>query len=93
MTRMIDRIIRLAWGSANPGAAGRMKLAQGLKGRDSRDLYIGLALLGLSYLRRTQQQRQLLYRKEVPEGSALVVHHKPDGSPRLEIVKPPKPKK
>lgn len=90
MARMIDRIIRIAWGTTNPAAAGRMKFAQGAKARDSRDMYIGLALLALSYLRRSQQQRQLLYRREVPEGSALVIHHKDEKAPRLEIVKPKK---
>jgi len=88
MARIIDRIIRLAWGTANPGAAGRMKFAQGIRRGDTRDMYLGLALLSLSYLRRTQQRRELLYRREVPEGSALVIHHKDESAPRLEIVKP-----
>lgn len=90
MARLINRIIRIAWGTANPAVAGRMKFAQGARQGEPRDIYLGLALLALSYLRRTRQRRQLLYRREVPEGSALVIHHKDESAPRLEIVKPKK---
>src|SRR5690606_18113764 len=93
MARLIDRIIRMAWGTTSPGMAGRMKLAQGVGRSDSRDVYIGLALLGLSYLRRTQQRRELIYRREIPEGAAPVIHNNDESAPRLEIVKPKKPKK
>lgn len=63
-------------------------MMQGLREGDQRQLYIGLSLLALSYLRRTQPRRELLYRRAVPEGTALVIHNKGSGDPRLEIVKP-----
>ena len=47
-----------------------------------------LALAALAYLRTTAPRKQLLYRKRVPTGSAIVVHHKKRGNPKLEIVKP-----
>jgi hypothetical protein len=30
----------------------------------------------------------LIYRKRVPEGSAIVIHHRRRGDPRIEVVKP-----
>ena len=88
MARLTDRIIRMAFGTTNPGPEGRVRVLQGLRERNDRELMIGLSLMAFSYLRRTQPRKQLLYRREVPEGSALVIHHRPSGEPRLEIVKP-----
>lgn len=88
MARLIDRAVKLAFGVANPALAGRLRVWQGIRRQDSRDLYLGFALLALSYLRKTAYRREVLYRREVPEGSALVIHNKSKGQPRLEIVKP-----
>lgn len=90
MARLTDRIIRMAFGSPNPGPEGRVRVLHGLREHNDRELMIGLSLMALSYLRRTQPRRQLLYRRELSEGSALVIHHRPSGEPRLEIVKPKK---
>ncbi len=90
MSRTTEKIIRWAFGASHPSTAGRLQLSRGFRDRDSRDLYVGLGLLAISYLRRTRTRRQLLYRREVPEGTALVIHHKDKGQPRLEIVKPKK---
>lgn len=49
---------------------------------------MGLALAALAYLQSTAPRRELLYRKTVPKGSAIVVHHKKRGAPKLQIVKP-----
>ena len=88
MSRLTDRIIRMAFGTANPGPEGRVRVLHGLRERNDRELVIDLSLMALSYLRKTQPRKQLLYRREVPEGSALVIHHRPTGEPRLEIIKP-----
>ena len=59
----------MAFGTAKPGPAGRTRAMQGLREGDQRQLYIGLSLLALSYLRRTQPRRELVYRRTVPEGT------------------------
>jgi hypothetical protein len=61
---------------------------QGLREGDQRQFYIGLSLLALSYLRNTRPHKELIYRRAVPEGTALVIYNKGSGDPRLEIVKP-----
>jgi hypothetical protein len=90
MARLSNRLIRMAVGSPNPGPEGRLRVFQGLRQRDDRQLMIGLSLMALSYLQKTKPRKQLLYRKAVPEGTALVIHHRSSGEPRLEIVKPKK---
>lgn len=90
MARLTDRIIRMAFGASNPGPEGRQRVFHGLRERNDRELMIGLSLMAFSYLRRTQPRRQLIYRREVPDGTALVIHHRPSGEPKLEIVKPKK---
>ena len=39
---------------------------------------------------RPKPRKQLIHRQTVPEGTAIVIHNKKSGNPRLEIVKPPK---
>jgi hypothetical protein len=60
----------------------------GLRTGDQRQLYLGLGLAALHYLSRTKPRKRLLYRRTVPEGSVLVIHHKRVGDPKIEIVKP-----
>jgi hypothetical protein len=60
----------------------------GLRTGDQRQLYIGLGLAALHYLDRTKPRRRLIYRKALPEGSALVIHHKRVGDPKIEVIKP-----
>jgi hypothetical protein len=69
-------------------ATGVERALRGLRQGDQRDLYTGLGLAALSYLTRTRPRRQLLYRKRVPEGSALVIHHRRRGDPKIEVIKP-----
>ncbi len=90
MARLTDRIIRTTFGVSNPGPEGRMRVFQGLRERNDRELMIGLSLMAFSYLRRTRPRRQLIYRRTVPDGKALVIHHRSTGEPKLEIVKPKK---
>lgn len=61
---------------------------RGLREGDQRELFYGLALWAIAYLRRTAQRKQLLYSKSVPEGSAIVVHHKRFGDPKIEVIRP-----
>jgi len=64
---------------------------RGLRTGDQRELYSGLGLAALFYLRNTRPRRRLLYRKTLPEGSALVIHHKRWGDPKIEVIRPPSP--
>jgi hypothetical protein len=88
MARLIDRLKRRALGYQDPRAEGQRRALKGLREGDNRELLLGLVLSGLAYLQRTAPRKQLIYRKEVPEGSALVIHHKTHGAPKLEIIKP-----
>ena len=72
----------------DPKRAGLRRSMRGLREGDDRELYLGLALTALAYLRSTKPRKQLIYRKTVSEGSALVIHHKRTGAPRLEIRRP-----
>jgi hypothetical protein len=69
-------------------ATGVERALRGLRQGDQRDLYTGLGLTVLAYLTRTRPRRQLIYRKRVPEGSALVIHHRRRGDPKIEVIKP-----
>ena len=77
-------------GGSDAREAGYDRTLRGLREGDRRELYMGLALSALAYLQKTKPRKQLLYRKTVPEGSALVIHHKKSGNPRLQIIKPGK---
>ncbi|MGH8916409.1 MAG: hypothetical protein ACRDZM_18070 [Acidimicrobiia bacterium] len=61
---------------------------RGVRTGDQRQLYLGLGLAALHYLGRTKPSKRLLYRKTVPEGSAIVIHHKRVGDPKIQVVKP-----
>jgi hypothetical protein len=64
---------------------------RGLRTGDQRQLYSGLGLAALAYLRNSRPRRRLLFRKKLPVGSALVIHHKRWGDPKIEVVRPPSP--
>jgi hypothetical protein len=90
MARLTDTLLRAALGSTDVKHEGRQRTLRGLRENDNRQLYIGLALTALHYFRRTRPRRELIYRTEVREGAALVIHHRSSGQSRLEIVKPGK---
>lgn len=77
-----------ALGSRDPRDEGLRRTMRGFREGDQRELYLGLALTALAYLRRSKPQRELLFRKSVPVGSALVIHHKKRGAPKIEVIKP-----
>jgi hypothetical protein len=60
----------------------------GLRTGDQRELFIGLGLAALSYLSRTSPRKRLIYRKRLPRGSAIVIHHKRVGDPKIEVIRP-----
>jgi hypothetical protein len=85
---LTDRLLRAALGDSDIRAQGARRALRGAREADNRELALGLALSALSYLRGTKPRRRLIYRKVVPEGSAIVVHNRRWGDPKLEIVKP-----
>ena len=87
MIRLVQTISRQILGEGGTESGYDRTLA-GLRTRDRRELMVGLALVGLSYLRRTKPSRQLIYKKSVPAGSAVVIHHRKRGKPKIEVVKP-----
>lgn len=88
MARVTTRLINRALGYRDPRAEGVRRALRGFREGDRRELYVGLALWAFAYLRRSAPRKQLLYRKVVPKGSAIVVHHRKRGGPKLEIHKP-----
>ena len=84
MKRLIDWMV----GSPNWGRAGLDRTLSGLRRGNQRDLYLGLGLAALSLARRTAPRKQLLYSKKVPAGSAIVIHHRRTGDPKIEVIKP-----
>lgn len=88
MARLTKQLMNRALGYRDPAEEGLRRSLRGLREGDQRELYIGLALAALAYLRRSEPRRELLFRKSVPVGSALVIHHKRRGDPRIQVVKP-----
>lgn len=82
---MRKRVLRYLFGTSDISKAGWDRTLMGLRTGEQRDLYLGLSLAAIAFLQRTAPRKQLLYRKEVPEGSALVIHHKRSGAPRIEV--------
>lgn len=85
----MDRLLRFL-GIRDVTAASVDRTLRGLRTGDQRELYTGLGLAALAYVRRTRPRRRLIYRKSLPEGSALVIHHKRRADPHIEVIKPPR---
>lgn len=83
MARLTKRLRKR--NAKDPKREGLRRSLKGLSEGDNRELYLGLALTALGYLRSTKPRKNLIYRKTVSEGSALVIHHKRSGAPKLEI--------
>ncbi len=90
MSKRTDKWMKRFWGTSDAREIGFDRTLKGLREGDSRDLYFGLAISALAYLQRTKPRKRLIYRQTVPEGAAVVIHHKESGAARLEIIKPNK---
>jgi len=82
------KFMRRMWGGSDAMEVGFNRTLRGLREGDSTDLYFGLALSALAYLQRSKPRKKLIHRQSLPEGTAIVIHHKKSGNPRLEIIKP-----
>ena len=67
---------------------GVTRALRGLRRGDQRELVLGLALAIFAYMKSGDTDRELLFRKKVPEGSAIVIHHRRRGDPKIEVIKP-----
>lgn len=88
MPRLTKRLTRRVFDAPDAKSEGYRRSLKGLREGDYRELSLGLALTAIAYLQNTKPRRQLIFRREVPEGSALVIHHKRRGTPKLEIKRP-----
>jgi hypothetical protein len=52
------------------------------------DLFLGAAMLALAFFRHNKPSKELIFRKELPVGSAIVVHHTRRGEPKIEVIRP-----
>ncbi|MCH8983276.1 MAG: hypothetical protein IH943_04125 [Acidobacteria bacterium] len=80
--------MRRVLGTSDLAGAGLDRTLRGLRTGDQRELYLGLGLVAVAFLRRTAPRKRLVYRKAVPEGSAIVIHHRSHGDPRIKVVRP-----
>lgn len=78
----------MVFGDSDAREEGYRRTMRGLREGDRQELWLGIALGFLAYLQRSRPKKELLVSKKVPEGTAIVIHHKADGDPQLEIVKP-----
>jgi hypothetical protein len=89
MGRLTRTLLDKAFGIGDPAQEGLTRTLGGLRRGDQRELFLGLALSAVAYLNRTRpSKRRLLFRETVPVGSAIVVHHRERGAPRIEVIKP-----
>lgn len=84
----MDRLLRTLFGTTNIRSHGYGRTLRGLRQNDRRELMLGLALTAMAILRDRKGERELLFRKAVPTGSAIVIHHKRRGDPKIEVIKP-----
>jgi hypothetical protein len=81
-------VFRTLLGSSDLKTAGYARVWRGLRVGDRRDLYLGVTLALLSVLRQNSGSKELIFRKKLPEGTALVIHHRKKGDPKIEVIKP-----
>lgn len=87
-TTVVRRIVKLVerFLPASPMAAGVAGFLRGLRTGDQRALLGGAAMAAFGWWRTQQPSRQLIYRREVPVGSTVVVRHGRKGEmPEIEI--------
>jgi hypothetical protein len=83
----MKRLLRL-FGFRDTGPQGVKRTLRGLRTGDQRELYIGLALAALTYLKKTRPGKKLIYSKTLSGDSAIVVRTTEPGRPRLKVTKP-----
>ncbi|HEX2155162.1 MAG TPA: hypothetical protein VHL52_14450 [Acidimicrobiia bacterium] len=64
---------------------GWVQVLRGLRQGNQALLLTGLGLVVFQSMRSKRGERQLVYRKKLPVGSAVVIRHGHRGDPKLEI--------
>jgi len=85
---MMDRLLRTLFGASGIRSAGFGRTLRGLRTNDRREMLFGFVMIAIALLRESRPQRELLFSKEVPTGSAIVIHHKRKGDPKIEVIRP-----
>jgi hypothetical protein len=86
----MDRLLRTLLGTSDVRSHGYGRALRGLRQNDRRELMLGLAITAFAILREGRGDKELLFRKEIPTGSAILIHHKRRGDPKIEVIKPEK---
>lgn len=86
----MDRLLRILFGTSDIRSQGYGRTLRGLRRNDRREMMLGLAFTTLAIFRDSRGRKELLFRKKVPTGSAIVIHHKRRGDPKIEVIKPDK---
>jgi hypothetical protein len=71
----VQSILKIFSRWSGPTETPLSRTFRGLRTGDQRALLTGAALLGLRWLRSQSKERELVYSKEIPEGSAVVVRY------------------
>lgn len=88
MAKLTKRLMNRAFEAPDVKSEGFRRSLKGLREGDYRELSFGLILGAVAYIQNTKPKKELIYRREVPTGSALVIHHKKSDNPKLEIRRP-----
>lgn len=69
---------------------GVARALRGLREGNQQILVTGLALILVERLRSGRGKRELIYRKRLPVGSALIIRHGRRGDPKVEVRRRPR---
>jgi hypothetical protein len=85
VVRSFSKLITRAVGR-NPVKSGVSTALRGLRTGDQRVLLGGAALAAFGWLRSRKPERELVYRREIPEGSSVVVRYGKKGAlPKIDV--------
>ncbi len=87
MNKTTKRLVGRAVGTKSFTTVGVQRSFRGLRTGDQRELYTGLALLALAFFDRSSPKKELLYRGTLKPGSAVIVHHRKVGGPKISVKK------
>lgn len=69
---------------------GMVRVLRGLREGSQGMLLTGLALVALQKVRDSRGKRELVYRKKLPVGSAVVIRHQRPGEHKVEVRRRPR---
>jgi hypothetical protein len=69
---------------------GWARVLRGIREGNQTVLLTGLGLVAFQSLRGSRGKRELIYRKKLPVGSAVVIRHNRPGDPKVEVRRRPR---